>query len=92
MEILEFIKILKLIDIFMNILRPALFFGIFAKFFAENVKLPRTKNLTSRPCQALCDLVRYFSTKNGPLWAGMAGKVPDAAAIPANVQACQIRT
>ena len=35
----------------MNILRPALFFGIFAKVFAENVKLPRTKNLKSRPCQ-----------------------------------------
>ena len=91
MEKLEFIKMLKLIDILINILRPALFIGIFAKVFAENVKLPRTKNLTSRPCQALCDLVRCFSTKNGPLRAGMAGKVPDAAAIPANVQARQIR-
>ena len=67
MEILEFIKILKLTDILMTILRPALFFGIFAKVFAENMKLPRTKNLTSRPCQALCDLVGCFSTKNGPL-------------------------
>ena len=55
------------------------------------MKLPRIMNLTSPPCQALCDLVGCFSTKNGPLWAGNAGKVPDAAAIPANVQACQIR-
>ena len=29
MEILEFIKMLKLIDIFDEFLRPALFFGIF---------------------------------------------------------------
>ena len=91
MEILEFIKILKLIDIFDEYFAVCAVFWIFAKVFAENVKLSRTKNLTSRPCQALCDLVRCFSTKNGPLWAGMAGKVPDAAAIPANVQACQIR-
>ena len=91
MEILEFIKMLKLIDIFDEYFAACAVFWIFAKVFAENVKLPRTKNLTSRPCQALCDLVGCFSTKNGPLWAGMAGKVPDAAAIPANVQACQIR-
>ena len=90
MEILEFIKTLKLIDICDEYFAACAVFGIFAKVFAENVKLPRTKNLTSRPCQALCDLVGCFSTKNGPLWVGMAGKVPDAAAIPANVQACQI--
>ena len=91
MEILEFFKTLKLIDIFDEYFAACAVFCDFREIFAENVKLPRTKNLTSRPCQALCDLVRYFSTKNGPLWAGMAGKVPDAAAIPANVQACQIR-
>ena len=91
MVILEFIKTLKLIDIFDEYFAACAVFCDFRESFAENVKLPRTKNLTSRPCQALCDLVRYFSTKNGPLWASMAGKVPDAAAIPANVQACQIR-
>ena len=66
-------------------------FEVFAKISAKNEKFPRIGSLTSRPCQALCDLVGCFSTNNGPLWADKAGKVPDAAAIPANVQACQIR-
>ena len=46
MEILEFIKMLKLIDIFDEYFATSAVFGIFAKVFAENVKLPRTKNLT----------------------------------------------
>ena len=50
MEILEFIKMLKLIDIFDEHFAACAIFWIFAKVFAENVKLPRTKNLTSRPC------------------------------------------
>ena len=90
MAICEFFKRSELLDIFDEDFATNAAFGVFAKVFAENVKLPQFKNLTSRPCQALCDLVGYFSTKNGPLWAGTAGKVPDAAEIPANVQACLI--
>ena len=49
-------------------------FGVFAKVFAENVKSPQMRNFTSRPCQALCDLVGCFGTKKRPIAGGYGWK------------------
>ena len=49
-------------------------FGVFAKVFAENVKSLRIRNFTSRPCQALYDLVGCFSTNKRPIVGGYGWK------------------